>query len=118
MIGLTARLEQRQSSFGMEYCVGNPRSKAESVQADLLRVGMGIKQARRGLVKLCMLLVFVCVTLAWTSAQTDALADAESKIAALEQLWNLAYKARDTTALGSILDDAICIDQRRRIGSK
>jgi ketosteroid isomerase-like protein len=56
-----------------------------------------------------MLLVFICLTLSWTPAQTNAEADTKSKIAALEQLWNQAYKAGDTTALGSILDDAIVL---------
>jgi ketosteroid isomerase-like protein len=60
-------------------------------------------------VKLCMLLVFVCVTSTWAPPQTDAAADTKSKIAALEQLWNQAYKAGDKAALGSILDDAIVL---------
>ena len=59
--------------------------------------------------KLCMLLVFLCSTVAWAPAQTVAEADTKSKIAALEQLWNQAYKAGDTAALGSILDDAIVL---------
>jgi ketosteroid isomerase-like protein len=33
----------------------------------------------------------------------------KSKIAALEQLWNQAYKSADTKALDSILDDAIVL---------
>jgi ketosteroid isomerase-like protein len=41
-------------------------------------------------------------------AQTDTAA-AKSKIVALEQLWNQAYKAGDTKALDSILDDAIVL---------
>lgn len=59
--------------------------------------------------KRCMLLVFICLIPAWVPAQTDAPADTKSKIAALEQLWNQAYKAGDTAALGSILDDAIVL---------
>jgi ketosteroid isomerase-like protein len=60
-------------------------------------------------VKLCMLFLFVYLTAAWAPGQTDAEADTKSKIAALEQLWNQAYKAGDTIALGSILDDAIVL---------
>jgi ketosteroid isomerase-like protein len=60
-------------------------------------------------VKLCMLFLFVYLTAVWAPAQTDAEADTKSKIAALEQLWNQAYKTGDTTALGSILDDAIVL---------
>jgi ketosteroid isomerase-like protein len=33
----------------------------------------------------------------------------KSKIAALEQLWNQAYKSADTKALDSILDDAVVL---------
>ena len=33
----------------------------------------------------------------------------KSKVAALEQLWNQAYKSADTKALDSILDDAIVL---------
>jgi ketosteroid isomerase-like protein len=60
-------------------------------------------------VKLSVLLVFVCVMAAWARGQADPQSDAKSKIAALEQLWNQAYKAGDTIALGSILDDAIVL---------
>jgi ketosteroid isomerase-like protein len=59
--------------------------------------------------KLGMLLVVVCITAALAPAQTDAEAAAKSKIVALEQLWNQAYKTGDTTALGSILDDSIVL---------
>lgn len=41
-------------------------------------------------------------------AQTDANAT-KSKIVALEQLWNQAYKAGDTRALDTILDNAIVL---------
>jgi ketosteroid isomerase-like protein len=56
-----------------------------------------------------MWLVFFCVTSPWSLAQTDDAADTKSKIAALEQLWNQAYKAGDKIALGSILDDAVVL---------
>jgi len=41
------------------------------------------------------------------SAQSDA--DAKSKVVALEQLWNQAYKQGDSKALDSILDDGIVL---------
>lgn len=59
--------------------------------------------------KLVMLLVLICLTVGWAVAQTDAEASTKSKIAALEQVWNQAYKSGDTTALASILDDAIVL---------
>jgi ketosteroid isomerase-like protein len=52
-------------------------------------------------------LMFFGVVTACVPAQTDA--DAKSKIVALEQLWNQAYKSGDTKALDSILDDAIVL---------
>ena len=54
-----------------------------------------------------ILLMVVSVLTAWAPAQTDA--DAKSKIVALEQLWNQAYKSGDTKALDSILDDLIVL---------
>ena len=42
-------------------------------------------------------------------AQSDGDEAARSKIVALEQLWNQAYKSGDTKALDSILDDAIVL---------
>lgn len=45
----------------------------------------------------------------WLSAQSDANAAIRSRIAALEQLWNQAYKSGDTKALDSILDDSIVL---------
>jgi ketosteroid isomerase-like protein len=60
-------------------------------------------------VKLLMLLVFICVTAGSVIAQTDAEASTKSKIAALEQVWNQAYKSGDATALASILHDAIVL---------
>jgi ketosteroid isomerase-like protein len=60
-------------------------------------------------VKLVMFLVFISVTAGWAVAQTDAEESTKSKIAALEQVWNQAYKSGDTTALASILDDALVL---------
>lgn len=59
--------------------------------------------------KLAIWLVFVWVTAMGAPAQNDSEASIKSKIAALEQLWNQAYKSGDTTTLGSILDDAIVL---------
>ena len=58
---------------------------------------------------LIIFLVFVSVTASWAVAQADAEASTKSKVAALEQVWNQAYKSGDTTALASILDDAIVL---------
>jgi hypothetical protein len=46
-----------------------------------------------------------CTTAIWAQ-ETEAAT--KSKIIALEQLWNQAYKSADTKALDSILDDRIC----------
>jgi ketosteroid isomerase-like protein len=45
----------------------------------------------------------------WAAAQTDTDSATKSKIIALEQLWNQAYKSADMKALDSILDDAIVL---------
>lgn len=56
---------------------------------------------------LIAILAFVCVPLA---AQTrDADAAARSQVMALEKAWNQAYKAGDTKALASILDNALVL---------
>jgi ketosteroid isomerase-like protein len=55
------------------------------------------------------LLIFVCITSFALFAQTDADVATKSKIIALEQLWNQAYKSGDIRALDSILDDAIVL---------
>ncbi len=55
-----------------------------------------------------IVVIFVCMT-AWATGQTDGEAATKSKIVALEQLWNQAYKAGDTKALDSILDSAIVL---------
>src|SRR5579859_5641611 len=56
----------------------------------------------------CLSIVFICATALWSVAQ-DADAATKSKIVALEQLWNQAYKAGDTKALDSILDNGIVL---------
>lgn len=55
----------------------------------------------------CVLTIFTLCSGSLTLAQdTDA---TKSKIVALEQLWNQAYKAGDTKALDSILDNGIIL---------
>jgi len=46
---------------------------------------------------------------ALTAAQADVEAATKTKIVALEQLWNQAYKSGDTRALEKILDDSIVL---------
>ena len=48
----------------------------------------------------------LCTTAVWAQ---DTEAATKSKIIALEQLWNQAYKSGDTKALESILDDGIVL---------
>jgi ketosteroid isomerase-like protein len=54
-------------------------------------------------------MIMVCTAAVWAPAQTDSEAATKSKIVALEQLWNQAYKSGDTKALDAILDDAIVL---------
>ncbi len=56
----------------------------------------------------CVLIV-VCAAAVCAAAQGDAEAATKSKIIALEQSWNQAFKSGDTKALDSILDDAIVL---------
>jgi ketosteroid isomerase-like protein len=56
-----------------------------------------------------VLVLFVCGAAVVAPAQSGADADAKSKVAALEQLWNQAYKSGDTKALDQILDDGIVL---------
>lgn len=58
---------------------------------------------------LCTWMIFICLTGAWAAAQSDSEAGTKSKVIALEQLWNQAYKSGDIKALDSILDDAIVL---------
>lgn len=54
--------------------------------------------------------LFIVFTIAATTcAAQDTEAAVKSRIIALEQLWNQAYKAGDTKALDSILDNAIVL---------
>jgi ketosteroid isomerase-like protein len=55
-----------------------------------------------------VIVIVICSVAAWASAQ-DSDAATKSKIVALEQLWNQAYKAGDTKALDSILDNGIVL---------
>jgi ketosteroid isomerase-like protein len=55
-----------------------------------------------------ILFLFFGATAGWLPAQ-DADAATKSKISALEQLWNQAYKSGDAKALNTILDDGIVL---------
>jgi ketosteroid isomerase-like protein len=56
-----------------------------------------------------IVMILLCTTSLHVPAQGDTEAATQSKIVALEQLWNQAYKSGDTKALDSILDDAIVL---------
>src|ERR1700724_3797653 len=58
--------------------------------------------------KLVIAAIFLCMAPMWVAAQSDD-AGAKSKVVALEQLWNQAYKSGDTRALDSILDNSIVL---------
>jgi ketosteroid isomerase-like protein len=51
----------------------------------------------------------VCALSTSVFAQSDVEDAAKSKVVALEQLWNQAYKSGDIKALDSILDDGIVL---------
>ena len=55
------------------------------------------------------LMVVICATALLVRAQDDSVPAVRSKIIALEKAWNQAYKAGDTRALNSILDDEIVL---------
>ena len=55
-----------------------------------------------------VVMIAVCAAMR-APGQTDTEAATKSRIVALEQLWNQAYKAGDTKALDSILDDAVAL---------
>jgi ketosteroid isomerase-like protein len=57
----------------------------------------------------CILVTFVFANAVALPAQTDSDSAIKSKIVALEQLWNQAYKSGDTKALDSILDSSIIL---------
>jgi ketosteroid isomerase-like protein len=56
----------------------------------------------------CFLALFFCVAVMCANGQ-DTEAAVKSKVMALEQLWNQAYKSGDTKALDSILDDQVVL---------
>lgn len=54
-------------------------------------------------------MIMACATVVGALAQADSDAATKSKIVALEQSWNQAYKSGDTKALDAILDDGIVL---------
>lgn len=56
-----------------------------------------------------ILAIFVCAVSLAACAQSDAEAATKSKIVALKQAWNQAYKSADTKALDALLDKAIVL---------
>jgi ketosteroid isomerase-like protein len=54
-------------------------------------------------------MILICVTAGWAGAQSDTDSATKTKIVALEQSWNQAYKSGDVKALNSILDDGIVL---------
>jgi len=54
-----------------------------------------------------LLMIIACLLL--LAAQDDSEAQARSQVLALEKLWNQAYKAGDTKALSSILDNGLVL---------
>src|SRR5437660_3979226 len=84
------------------------RSRYLSSRWPALKVRAGLHLG--GIMKLAgILLMFVWATAAALPAQTEADSATKSKIVALEQLWNQAYKSGDSKALDSIFDDAIVL---------
>src|SRR5579863_9097073 len=59
--------------------------------------------------KLAAILSLFFMAAPLVAAQGDSDSATQSKIVALEQLWNQAYKSGDTKALEAILDDAIVL---------
>jgi len=59
--------------------------------------------------KWAFIVIFIGATSVCAAGQTDTEAATRSKIVALEQLWNQAYKTGDTKALDSILDAEIVL---------
>jgi ketosteroid isomerase-like protein len=55
-----------------------------------------------------VVMILLCAVVVPGSAQSDV-EGAKSKIMALEQLWNQAYKSADTKALDSLLDNGIVL---------
>ena len=54
-------------------------------------------------------MILLCAVSVGARAQADTEAAIKSKIVALEQLWNQAYKAGDTKALDTILDSGVVL---------
>ncbi len=59
--------------------------------------------------KAATLVILICAAAVGARAQADSDGAAKSKIVALEQLWNQAYKSGDSKALDAILDDGIVL---------
>lgn len=59
-------------------------------------------------VSACLMIV-VCTTALLVQAQDDSESAVRTRIIALEKAWNQAYKAGDTRALDSILDNEIVL---------
>ena len=57
----------------------------------------------------CIVLLAVTCLLLLAAQQDDSDAQARAQVLALEKLWNQAYKAGDTKALGSILDSNLVL---------
>src|SRR3974390_619472 len=57
----------------------------------------------------CIWMILLCAVSVGARAQADTEAAIKSKIVALEQLWNQAYKAGDTKALDTILDSGVVL---------
>jgi len=64
---------------------------------------------RRAFIAIIIVCSTVWATAVGALAQTDSDAATKSKIVALEQSWNQAYKSGDTKALNSLLDDGIVL---------
>ena len=65
---------------------------------------------KRGRMRLAgILMVLACASVAQMAAQESSDATVQSKITALEQAWNQAYKMGDAKALDAILDDAVVL---------
>jgi ketosteroid isomerase-like protein len=56
-----------------------------------------------------VLIIFAGLLLLAAQQQDDSEAQARSQVLTLEKLWNQAYKAGDTKALGSILDNGLVL---------
>ncbi len=59
--------------------------------------------------QISIVLILISIATVQGRAQSDTETATKSKIVALEQLWNQAYKSGDTKALDSILDDSIVL---------